>query len=112
MSVRVPPDQILREVWGSLVPFLNALQATNPGPSLYVSSWWRDEGTNLRVGGHARSSHLVGLAVDVAGYSSELDQFARQCRDLGLIAVPYSTHVHIQALPAGGAYSQFPNLFA
>lgn len=111
MSVRVPPDRILFGVWGSLVPFLNALESTNPGPSLYVSSWYRDLATNRRWKGDEKSSHLVGLAVDVDGYSSELNDFLWQCRDAGLVAIYHKGHVHVQALEAYGAYARFPNLF-
>lgn len=112
MSVKAPPDRILYYVWDDLVGFLSSLAAATPPPGLYATSWWRDSETNRRVGGHARSSHLVGLAVDVAGDASALQWFSARCEEQGLIVVPYSTHIHLQALPAQGAYARFPYLFA
>lgn len=39
--------------------------ATASIPGATVTSWWRSKEHNARVGGAARSQHLIGTAVDV-----------------------------------------------
>ncbi len=105
MSVRIPPEPIIRELIAELVVFLTNLQRLRPGRSIRISSWWRDPVTNRRVGGHPQSQHLLGLAIDLVGEERELGEIIRQVREfsLGIEAIRQTSHVHIQWLPAGQA---------
>ncbi len=105
MSVRIPPERIIRALIQELVAFLTALQGLRVGPSIRISSWWRDPVTNRRVGGHPQSQHLLGLAIDLVGEERELGEILRQTLDfpLGIQAIRETSHVHIQWLPAGQA---------
>lgn len=63
-----------------------------------ATSWWRDVEHNARVGGHAYSQHLLGLAADSAPSS---EGFRRAARAAGLIVVAEGDHDHVQLFPAG-----------
>lgn len=103
MSVEVPPPPILFRLWPFLVQFVNRLNMIDVGPSLRVSSWWRDVETNRRVGGHPESQHLLGLAIDVVGDPFERQLLLAQLGQFGLVGVDEGSHLHVQALPAGRA---------
>ena len=103
MSVEVPPLEVIARTLPHLVAFLGRLGSTEVGPSLRLSSWYRDAETNRRVGGHPRSQHLLGLALDVVGDRIELLAFLEQVRLVGLIGIDEESHVHVQYFPAGRA---------
>lgn len=63
-----------------------------------VTSWIRSPIRNKAVGGDKASRHLLGLAVDVVPDDKKhLDPLAQAARALGLDAVIYPGHVHIEA---------------
>lgn len=95
-----PPFSVVLRVLPELVRFLIALRIP-AGRSLRVSSWWRSPTHNQEVGGHPRSQHLLGLAIDVTGDIDELAAFARNASLKGLVPIMEGTHLHIQARPAG-----------
>ncbi len=103
MSVRVPPQDVIRAARPQLVDFLTRLHHIRVGPSIRLTSWYRDEVTNRRVGGAPDSQHLLGLALDLIGKELDLRQLVLQVRAVGVIAVREPRHVHLQALPAGVA---------
>jgi len=103
VSVRAPPISVIRALLQELIRFLTALSRLRVGPSIRISSWWRDPVTNRRVGGHPDSQHLLGLALDLVGEELELRQLLVDVRAVGLVAVMESTHLHVQLLPAGVA---------
>lgn len=62
-----------------------------------VTSWVRSNRHNNRVGGHPKSWHLDGLAVDVLLDDMSLaDQFEEKVERLGYKALVESTHIHCQ----------------
>ena len=67
----------------------------------HATSWWRSEDENRAVGGDPDSQHLFGLGVDLVPTAGTPEALAARLRSFGLIAVPTSTHVHVQAFPAG-----------
>jgi len=101
--IRVPPVEIIAATLPHLLRFLGQLGQLQVGPSLNLTSWYRDPATNARVGGAPQSQHLLGLAIDVDGDPAELDRFAVLAQHVGLTAVLEQSHLHIQALPAGRA---------
>lgn len=103
MSVNWPPQSVIQRVLPLLIRFLVLLGQANPGPSLRITSWYRDPETNIRVNGAWDSQHLLGLAVDVVGEERDLIQFEANVRSVGLVAVRYSTHLHVQLLHSGVA---------
>lgn len=66
-----------------------------------VSSWIRTPERNTAVGGHPRSKHLSGLAVDVV-LDSNQDQndFLLNVKALGLVYLIEPDHIHVQ-VPKG-----------
>lgn len=109
MSVRPPPHDVIEQVFPFLIDFARRLSGVRVGPSIRLSSWYRDVETNARVGGHPDSQHRLGLAIDVVGDPVEREFLLPQLRQLGLVGVFEHTHVHIQLLPAGRA--RFVGLF-
>lgn len=83
---------IYQEFWGALV---GALQGQRVG----VTSYWRDPAVNARVGGQPDSQHLIGLGIDLV--TDNINEAASAMRARGLVVVPYPTHLHVQAWPAG-----------
>lgn len=73
---------------------ISTLLALHPGSIL---SWIRSSAWNTEVGGHPRSMHLVGLAVDIVPdpdtNMGDLIIFAER---LGLNAINEGGHVHVQ----------------
>lgn len=77
--------------------FLDKAQSACVLYSGSISSWVRSEAHNHRVGGHPRSMHLCGLAVDVVLDNQEdADDFIAFCVRLGLMAINYDDHIHVQ----------------
>ncbi|MEE8509324.1 MAG: D-Ala-D-Ala carboxypeptidase family metallohydrolase [Myxococcota bacterium] len=107
MSVRAPPVPLIRILIRELIAFLTQLSRLQIGPSIRITSWWRDAVTNRRVGGHPQSQHLLGLAIDLVGEESELRSIVSQVGQLslGVEAIRETGHLHIQWLPAGQAAS-------
>ena len=103
MSVLAPPPfvawQVEHAAPGGYALFLARLRRGVTG-SVTFTSWWRDPASNAAVGGDAASQHLIGWAVDVVP-AERIDQLAASMRSAGLVAVEYSSHVHVQLLPAG-----------
>lgn len=67
-----------------------------------VTSWYRTGDRNMSVGGHLRSLHLQGLAVDVVldeplTHKIATDARHRLAADLGLKLVIEGDHDHLQA---------------
>lgn len=105
MSVRLPPERVLRVSLPAVLSFLSllvrALQSTHRYMELRATSWYRDVEENRRVGGDQESQHLLGFALDIDGPRDVLDAFLIEVRGVGLIAIDESTHIHVQLLPAG-----------
>lgn len=105
MSLRLPPERVLRVTLPAVITFLGllvrALLATHRYMELRATSWYRDVEENRRVGGDQESQHLLGFAIDVDGPRDVLDTFLIEARGVGLVAIDEGTHVHVQLLPAG-----------
>ncbi len=101
MPLEVPPRSIQWQV-ENLVPGLLPIfvDLVNRVHVHGYTSWWRSLEQNARVGGSPDSQHLWGAAVDVVG---DLSAIERETRAVGLVAVRFPRHVHIQAWPAGTA---------
>lgn len=103
-DVRRPPAQLVRlierRIPGFWEAFGGAVAELDRRVSGTVTSWWRDRGTNERVGGSAQSQHLLGTALDVTG---DLQAIAAVAREAGFVVVVESDHVHLQAFAAGQA---------
>lgn len=80
--------------------FFNALATPLASPGSQPTSLFRDPIENSRVGGHPRSQHLLGFALDVAGMAN-LEDIAARGRFVGLVTIRESDHVHFQLFPAG-----------
>lgn len=104
-SVTAPPRGIWQPV-EALLPgvysaFVGAvIEGASGSGAVGVSSWWRSRPENARVGGDPNSQHLLGLAVDIVGGSSNM-VLAAKLGATGLIALNEGTHVHAQLYPAG-----------
>lgn len=103
MSVRIPPPEVIRAAFPQLVDFLTRLQGIRVGPSIRLTSWYRDAVTNRRAGGAPDSQHRLGLALDLVGEEFQLGQLLVDIRAVGLVGVRETSHVHVQLLPAGVA---------
>jgi len=64
-----------------------------------ASSWWRSAADNLRVGGNARSQHLLGLAVDLEAVEPGL--LLMELNAQGLTVIDEGDHLHVQTFPSG-----------
>lgn len=101
--VQAPPPNFQRYWWPELWDFVNRVNGAFGECPFQVTSWWRSEGDNSRVGGDPYSQHLIGTGVDLVASSpytnAHLDQALRRH---GLItATNYPKHVHAQLYPAG-----------
>ena len=65
-----------------------------------VTSWWRTDRHNEKVGGLTNSRHLIGLGVDIVLDPGE-DRAAviADARELGLQVVDEGDHVHLELDP-------------
>lgn len=68
--------------------------------SCSITSWIRSPEHNARVGGVPTSKHLTGLAVDAVLDSEDYEAFAEDARSLGLKAIVYDDHVHLEKIDA------------
>jgi len=100
-----PPRRVVEAVelfapgfWSAFVYFINDAVASVSAP-VTLTSWYRNEADNYRVGGHNDSQHLIGAAVDLhAGTPGKLiEELTRR----GFIVVDEGDHIHVQAWPAG-----------
>ena len=65
--------------------------------SCSVTSWIRTPARNKRVGGHARSCHLVGFGADLVPDDPAVKPaLLTAARGLGLDAIDEGHHVHIE----------------
>lgn len=102
MSVEVPPPNLVQHpLWGPIiVEFVRRVNSCVPWQSVRATSWWRDPQHNADVGGHPRSQHLWGLAVDLTGDAFALEWLVWRAQSCGLVAILEPSHVHVQAYPA------------
>lgn len=97
MSARPPPLAVLRaearwlQVFLPLVSFL-----LRNVPGLSISSWYRDPVQNEAAGGVRTSLHLRGLAMDLTGPFASRMLVGNVWRAVGLDAVQYDSHVHLE----------------
>lgn len=105
MAVRPPTLDIIVRVLPFLARFLLRLAQIDIADldSLRVTSWFRDPVDNRRARGLPDSQHLLGLGLDVGGSEIHRGLFASRARAVGLIALEFADHVHLQLLPAGTA---------
>ena len=104
MAIQAPPAEIIRPFYHVLVPFVNrVVTLLQEFPDLRPTSWWRSNVDNQRAGGSPESQHRVALAADLDWQlvRSPHAVVASRARQLGLIPVSYSRHVHVQLFPAG-----------
>lgn len=85
---------VYRDFWSALVGGLQ-------GMPVAVTSYWRDPATNRAVNGARDSQHLIGLGIDLV--PADTGEAASALGARGLVVVPYPTHLHVQAWPAGVA---------
>lgn len=107
MTVTPPPRRIWYPIeqrfpgfWRRFINAANGAIATSGVPQT-VTSWWRSEGDNSRVGGHPESQHILGMAFDIGGPNR--DAAVNPMRQAGFVVVTEPTHIHVQALNAGDA---------
>lgn len=99
--LQAPPYTLLRRYWvvyAWMFEKLRTLDALFPGSA--VTSWWRNQAENTRVGGAEFSQHRLAFAWDIVPPADELAQFADVAASLGWVVVRYPTHVHLQVFPA------------
>ena len=99
MPLVFPPNELIRAWLPVYQAFFGALSAPLGSPGAQPTSLFREPIHNARVGGHPRSQHLLGFALDVAGMA-DLDDIAERGRRVGLVTVRESDHVHFQLFPA------------
>lgn len=74
------------------------------GKPIFVSSWYRNEDINNRIGGVADSYHTQGLAVDI--YANDMDALLEALKKIKydkLIRYTYKKQFHIQFHAEGQA---------
>lgn len=93
-----PTDERVLQNILALGRYLDSVRNYLGGQPIYVTSWYRDRATNIRVGGSRNSQHLFGNAVDFycnhmypAKVYYLLDSWHGSKGGLGL----YKTHVHL-----------------
>jgi len=97
--IRIPPHDVIRAVLPQLREFFWRLGQVEVPNGSGLTSWYRDPVQNRAVGGEAESQHLFGLAIDV--YSPDPERLEDNADAVGLVAVVFTEHVHIQALQRG-----------
>lgn len=75
---------------------LTVLRLAPMGGAVTVSSFGRTARRNEAVGGVPDSLHLLMLAIDLQGPEVALDFIEQVWRAVGLDAVRYSTHLHLE----------------
>lgn len=97
MPVLAPPQEIV-DHWGMwLWVFVErADRLLTAWPEARLTSWWRSPAHNARVGGHPRSRHLRGTAVDVVLSAGFRRAFIEDAEWVGLRALDEGDHVHVQ----------------
>jgi len=104
VALRTPPAALVSAV-ESVIPgiyraFLERLFAGVRGHSgLLATSWWRSATDNRAVGGHPRSQHLLGLAVDLQALDPRL--LLMDLNSQGLTVIDEGDHLHVQTFPSG-----------
>lgn len=99
-----PPVEIVRSWRPELIEFVGKAEGAwrdAGSPAVSVSSWFRNQLHNARVGGDPFSQHLIATAADLTGTREQLRSFVSSARARGLIALDYGSHAHIQLRPAG-----------
>lgn len=85
--------------WSEFAWRANGALAGLSGISL--TSWWRSDSHNTRVGGVSDSQHLLGTALDIGGPNAQ--QAGNRLQAYGFTVIRYPTHVHAQAWAPGVA---------
>lgn len=79
--------------------------AADAGGDTIITSWYRSPSQNRDAKGLPDSQHLVGLALDVIPGKGSIqlgvNEAAGRFREAGFVAVPFSTHLHVQTFPKG-----------
>ncbi len=103
MAFQRPPPDFIRYWYPDLLDFVNRVNWAYQECPFTVSSWWRSQDDNARVGGDPYSQHLIGTGMDAVPISPwRKDHLSAALRRAGLIAVDsYPRHVHAQLYPAG-----------
>ena len=105
MSVMAPPQGLMRTIELIFGPgFWNRWASgawSRAGAGFVVTSWYRDPARNASVGGAAKSQHLIGLAIDLAGPSHGKAALAAELQAEGFTVIDEGDHLHVQTFPAG-----------
>lgn len=74
------PDDYTQEISNNIDRLLIALNKFREayGIPLIVSSGWRPESINKKIGGAKKSNHMIGLACDFKDPNGEIDAFAKE----------------------------------
>jgi hypothetical protein len=103
MGYTAPPQNIVYFWYPEIRDFVGRVNRASFECPFWVTSWWRSEGDNDRVGGNKFSQHLIATGVDLvarAPYSNA--HLNAALRRQGLITdTNYPKHVHAQLYPAG-----------
>jgi hypothetical protein len=98
-----PPADFVRYWYPEIWEFVTRVNRASQECPFQVTSWWRSENDNDRVGGNRYSQHLIATGVDavpIAPYTKA--HLATAFRRQGLVTVDqYRFHVHAQLYPAG-----------
>ena len=80
-----------------MVEFLTDIHALCMQYNGSVTSWIRSRSRNHKVGGHADSYHLAGLAIDVVlDNENDTDAFMARAKKLGYKPLKSKGCIHIQ----------------
>lgn len=79
------PDQYTQEISDNIDKLLICLAKFREayGKPMKVTSGWRPEAINAKVGGSKKSAHMVGMACDFADSDKELAKFAKKMNEEG-----------------------------
>lgn len=105
--IRPPPITSARQ-YQELLHFLWGVLSVPWPPGTRLTSWHRTTEENRRVGGHPRSQHLLGLALDVVvpgGDPAGDAQLSLNLQRAGVVPIREATHLHVQRFRAGVADS-------
>lgn len=105
MSLQIPPEPFLSRLWPLYRVLLGAAIRSVEGSGGTITSWYRDQLTNLAAGGQDNSQHRLGFAFDLGGPDlSAIERRAAQVWPGVVVREP--DHVHVQLLPAGSIPSE------